>query len=204
MTPGELHVWPLALAELPETLLPPASAAELHRAASFRCEELRRAHLLAHRALRAILQTVTRAPLDFAVAAHGKPFLPAAPDVQFNLSHSGEMALVAVAMDTAVGADIERIRPLSDADALAERYFPASEASAWAALPAAERPQEFFRRWTRIEAALKARGIGLLGLGTELDGNWTVTEIAVPAAYAAAVAAPRAAMPVRLHRFGET
>jgi 4'-phosphopantetheinyl transferase len=203
VTPAELHVWPLVLRQLPENLLPEASAAERARAARFRREEDAQRYLVAHRALRGILGRVTRAPLDFAVAEQGKPFLPAAPEVRFNLAHSGGMALVAVALEIDVGADIERVRAMPDYAAVAGRFFPPGEAAALAAVPEARREGDFFRRWTRIEAVLKARGVGLYGLGSEMEDNWTITEIAVPAGYAAAVAAPREGLPVTVHGFGD-
>jgi len=203
MTAGELHVWPLVLAELPELLLPAAGAEECARAERFVFEEDRRRYLLSHRALRAILGRVTGAPLDFAQGEHGKPFLPGAREVQFNLSHSGDMAMVGVAMGVEVGVDIERLHSMPDYLAVAERFFPASESSALAVVEESQREREFFRRWTRIEAVLKARGVGLFGAGAEADENWTVAEIAAPEGYAAAVAAPRAGLAVKLRRFGD-
>ena len=64
-----------------------------------------------------------------------------------------------------VGVDIERLRPLSDMDALAERVFSAAERQALAQVPADRKAEAFFAGWTRKEAYIKARGegIGLLG-----------------------------------------
>jgi 4'-phosphopantetheinyl transferase len=142
-----------------------------------------------HQALRAILERVTGAPVEFAVAEKGKPYLPGAPEVRFNLAHSHELALVGVALGVDVGVDIERLRPLPEYAAIAERFLPPSERE-----DLDER--DFFRRWTRIEAKLKARGVGLYGAGAELGGEWTVEPIDAGEGFAAAVAVERAGMRV--------
>ncbi len=192
MNEGEIHVWRVRLdaAETPEP-----TAGEAARAARFATPDLRRRYLRSHAALRAILGGMTDARLDFAVAEMGKPFLPAAPHLKFNLSHSHEMALVAVALEVEVGVDVEWIRPMPEYAALAERFFPPSQAAE------VESEPDFFRRWTRIEAVVKARGIGIYAAGTEIVGPWTIAELDAAPGYAAAAAAPREGMRVAMHDF---
>src|SRR5204862_5234725 len=108
---------------------PAPTPGEAARAARFRFEQHRRRYLRSHAALRAILRRYTDARLDFAVAEAGKPYLPAAPHLRFNLAHAQDLALVGVALDLEIGVDVERIRPLSDYAAIAERFFPPSEAA---------------------------------------------------------------------------
>jgi 4'-phosphopantetheinyl transferase len=151
-------------------------------------------------ALRAILECYTAGALEFAHGPHGKPYLRGAPQLQFNLSHSGAVSLVAVALDVEVGVDIERLRPMPDCLAVAGRFLTPGDASALAETPAVEREWEFFVRWTRTEAMWKARGIGLYGAGTALDGDWTVVPIDAGEEYAAAVAAERSGMVVTVQR----
>jgi 4'-phosphopantetheinyl transferase len=151
-------------------------------------------------ALQAILGRYTAGDLVFAHGPHGKPYLRDAPQLQFNLSHSGGVSLVAVALDVEVGVDIERLRPMPDCLAVAQRFFAPGDASALAETSAAEREREFFIRWTRTEAMLKARGIGLYGAGTALDGDWTVVPIDAGEEYAAAVAAERSGMAVEMRQ----
>lgn len=164
---GEVHVWLVRLE---------GETAALRRECS-------------HQVLRAILEKVTGARVELAVAGKGKPYLPGAPEVRFNLARSQELALVAVALGVDVGVDIERLRPLPEYEAIAERFFPPSEREGLD-------ERDFFRRWTRIEAKLKARGVGLYGAGVELVGEWTVEEIDAGAGFAAAVAVERAGMRV--------
>jgi len=100
--------------------------------------------------------------------ADGKPELPqfpGMPPLRFNLSHSAGMAMVAVALEREVGVDVERVRPIEDIGSIVKRYFAPGEQSIWRGLPDGEQLGAFFRCWTRKEAYLKARGVGLtLGL----------------------------------------
>ena len=193
MTAGEIHVWSVPLNSI-ET--PPPTAGEAARAARFRTPDLQRRYLRSHAALRTILARCTDARLDFAVTATGKPFLPAAPHVKFNLSHSREMALVAVTLEVEVGVDVEWIRPMPDYRDIAERFFPPSQAAQ------VTDEADFFRRWTRLEAVVKACGTGIYGIAEEPAGEWTIEELAVAPGYSAAVAAPHGAMRVTMHDFG--
>lgn len=195
----EVDVWLVSLDAAGDWL--PPTPAEAQRAARMLTAELQRRFLRSHAALRAILSRYTSTPLEFAVAEHGKPYLPAIPELWFNLSHSQELALVGVATDVELGVDVEHLRPLPDCLAIAERFFPPEEAAALAEVPADRREGEFFRRWTRIEAMLKALGLGLCGAGRALDGDWTVLPVEVGPGYAAAVAATRAGITVRVRQF---
>jgi 4'-phosphopantetheinyl transferase len=197
---GKVDVWVVRLDGPGEW--PPPTPAEAERAGRFATEALRQRHLRSHAALRAILRRYTTAPVpDFALAEHGKPYLPAVPDLKFNLTHSHQLALVAVAREMEVGVDVERLRPLPECLAIAERFFPPADAAALAEVPADRREHEFFRRWTRIEALLKARGTGLYGIGSEPAGDWTVEPVDTGDEYTAAVAAAGAAVRVEVHAF---
>jgi 4'-phosphopantetheinyl transferase len=89
---------------------------------------------------------------------HGKPCVEG---LRFNLAHSHELALYAFSRGRELGVDLERIRPLRDAAAIAERYFSAEENAVLRSLPEIQRHEAFFRCWTRKEAYLKALGDGL-------------------------------------------
>jgi len=95
--------------------------------------------------------------------AHGRPELaqPLRHALQFNWSHSGDAALIAVARNVAPGIDIERLRPRAHAMPLAERFFHPEETAALAALDASEQASAFLRLWTGKEAVLKAMGRGI-------------------------------------------
>ena len=94
---------------------------------------------------------------------HGRPELagPWGQVLQFNWSHSGDAALIAVARGVTPGVDIERLRPRSRAMPLAERFFHPAETTALAALKATEQEHAFLQLWTGKEAVLKAMGRGI-------------------------------------------
>ncbi len=182
----EAHVWKIDLdrAPLDESAL---DDEERRRAAAFRFEDLRRRYVAAHTALHAILSRYTTAPLRIARAAHGKPYLVDSP-LRFSLSHSGDLALVAVAREVDLGVDVERIAPNRDVIALARRFFPPDEAAA-----VVRDPSAFYRLWTRREAYLKATGLGIQGLGFPIPPDYFLADLDLAPAYAAALACPEPA-----------
>jgi 4'-phosphopantetheinyl transferase len=97
--------------------------------------------------------------------------------LRFNLSHSGDVLLVALARDVEVGVDVERIRPVPEMQTIARR---------WLGLDVVANEREFFEAWTRHEAKLKALGMGLSGKADDFTG--IVSAIDAGPGYAAAVA----------------
>jgi 4'-phosphopantetheinyl transferase len=81
--------------------------------------------------------------------------------IDFNISHSGAVALLAFARGRALGVDVEQIRNDRDAEAIARRFFSEREQRELAGFNASETLRGFFRCWTRKEAFIKARGEGL-------------------------------------------
>jgi 4'-phosphopantetheinyl transferase len=164
----EVHVWRVDLAEQTDAGgLETLSAAERARADRFHFPDDRDRFVASHVALRAILASyveVAPAALSFGESAHGKPFV-AAPDagraLRFSLSHSGDIAVVAVSRGRDVGVDVERVRPLDDLEGFSARYFSPAERDALGHVPSADRLCAFFEIWTLKEAYLKACGEGL-------------------------------------------
>jgi 4'-phosphopantetheinyl transferase len=104
------------------------------------------------------------AEIRFQYENNGKPeiALPhACRDLRFNVSDSGGLALTAVGSGSAMGVDIEKVRPLPDFLDIATQFFSAREVQAILALSENKRQEAFFACWTRKEAFLKATGIGL-------------------------------------------
>ncbi len=85
-----------------------------------------------------------------------KPYLKEVPDFCFNLSHSGEKVVLAVA-ELPVGVDVEKVVP-REFSAVAARCFSIEEQKKIAASKAPL--LEFYRVWTARESAVKRRGEG--------------------------------------------
>jgi 4'-phosphopantetheinyl transferase len=138
------------------------------RADRFRFARDRDAFLTTRIILRHLLARYTgiaAQALEFAAGERGKP-RAADPKIEFNVSHSGSISLLAFACG-AVGVDIELIRPVVDMEAIVSQNFGPRERSQWAGVSVEERERAFFTGWTRKEAYVKALGAGLsLPLGS--------------------------------------
>jgi len=134
-------------------------------ASGFDSVERRRSYIVAHALLRAILSRTTGvAPNEivFRYGRRGKPEIAnPAQDVQFNMSHSRDVVLVAVTHGRRVGVDIEHIDEPGDVRRIAARFLSPRDRDAIEQLPADRQRDAFLRCWTRKEAYMKARGDGI-------------------------------------------
>jgi 4'-phosphopantetheinyl transferase len=139
------------------------SPEERDRAARLRVDRDRQRYVMCRSALRVILAGYLQSSpqsLKFTSGEHGKPLLAGSP-VEFNVSHSGDLGLVAVSSSGPVGVDVEAPREMSAPMDLAARYFHPEEREAVERAPSSERHRVFLACWTRKEAVLKNIGAGL-------------------------------------------
>jgi len=153
--------------------------------------------------VRDILATELGDAPRIAIGAHGKPYLVDGK-LDWNLAHSGDLALLAISRTGPVGIDLEQHRVLRDPGAIAARYFTDREARAIAADASA-----FFRIWVRKEAVVKAAGTGLIVTLDQLDvlddvvltnepvDSWCLHDVELEPGYSAALATRRVE-PVRI------
>jgi 4'-phosphopantetheinyl transferase len=173
LAPGVVHVYRLGLDPPDDVLdhlgrwLAPDEAA---RAERFVFDVHRRRFTAGRAALRGLLARQLRtspATLRFAYAESGKPRLAEPRNaLHFNVSHSQDQALIALASDRELGVDVEAARASVDHAAIARRFFAPAELSALLAKRGPSRHEAFFDVWTRKEAYLKLTGSGL---GVPLD-----------------------------------
>jgi 4'-phosphopantetheinyl transferase len=218
---GVVHCWAVAInGESPHADAAASmvlSADERARATRFRFEQHARMYVNAHAALRLLLARYLRtspAGLPIVADLHGRPRL-AFPDwLHFNLSHSGDIALVAVSGHAQVGVDIEQVRDMPDCVDIARRYFAPGEVEHLLELAPADRIGGFFVTWTRKEAYIKALGLGLsfpldqfstgrpdgpprvMQADGIVDPLWTLTDLACATGYRAALAVRHAGFEV--------
>jgi 4'-phosphopantetheinyl transferase len=166
---AELSVWYANLdlgPDLAQELADTLSDDERERAARFHFERDRRRFAAARGILRSILGSILEVEpnrVRFRYGERGKPYLEHEfeGNLFFNVAHSAEHAMVAVADGADVGVDIEAIRPRVDPLTIADRYFSAAEREALHTVPAPLQLTAFFQIWTRKEAYIKALGDGL-------------------------------------------
>jgi 4'-phosphopantetheinyl transferase len=140
------------------------SVDEKERAARCRFEGLRVAFSVTRGALRYLLGRYLKLHpelIRFKYGPKGKPALALDIGIEFNTTHSGDLAAFAFAADCEVGIDLEKIRPLPEVEDIANRFFSKDEAIELASLAPEERLAAFYRCWTGKEAYLKAVGCGL-------------------------------------------
>ncbi len=141
------------------------SADESARGARFHFDRHRRAFVLGRAALRVLLgELLDQAPeaIQFHYGPNGKPHLvESASSLSFNASNSGDLAAYAFTQGCPIGIDIEQLRPILEIQDIARRFFAAEEVTELMSLAEPERPNAFFRCWTRKEAYIKAVGDGL-------------------------------------------
>jgi 4'-phosphopantetheinyl transferase len=141
---------------------------EIARASRFYFEDDRRRFVKYRVALRILLGgylEIQPAEIRYQYENNGKPEIALPHDsrsLRFSVSNSGGLALIAVGSGSAIGVDIEKVRPHPDFLDIARRFFSAREVQAILALSENKRQEAFFACWTRKEAYLKATGIGLL------------------------------------------
>jgi 4'-phosphopantetheinyl transferase len=211
---GDIHVVKLSLADSQgDELRAFLSHDERERANNFRFDRDRDRYIAARAGLRQILGTCLNTDpreLVFEYGAQGKPALAGSEfSLRFNLSHSGEMAIYALADGRDIGVDIERLDTRRDHDGIADRFFSAGESEALSMIPEKVRAHAFTQLWVRKEAFLKARGQGLfmsldeveISVGHEAPriiavsgesagcASWFIADIEADPNYAAAVVA---------------
>ena len=213
----DVHIWRASLDQSPATvaaLRQLLSRDEQARADRFHFERDRRHFTVARGYLRKLLGRylgIAPAEVRFFYAEYGKPALACDLPQQliFNLAHSAGLALYAFTLSGEIGIDLEHVRPEFTGDDIARRYFSATEVACLDQLSETARHLAFFNCWTRKEAFIKAKGLGLsLGLDqfdvtlnpdqpaallcTRWDeteaARWSLREIEVGEKFAAAIA----------------
>lgn len=215
---NDIHVWyaslnqPLASFERLALLL---SVDEQARAKRFYFEKDRTRYASGRGILRSILGhylNVEPQHIQLCYGEYGKPSLEkryAETALNFNISHSNDLALYAIARGKSVGIDLEHIREIADMDQVVKKFFAEKEQATFYNLHPNERREAFFKVWTRKEAYLKAIGVGLSeplhyvevsvspqdqpGLlsvvGTSQDAShWSLQDMASPPGYVATLA----------------
>jgi 4'-phosphopantetheinyl transferase len=194
LQPGEVHVWCAHLGRTDENAMRKLlSPAEWIRAERFHFDRDTTRFVTGRGLLRTILGRylgIAPSEIRFSHGLHGKPELEGAQSsLCFNLSHSGELMLLAVAHARALGVDLELMRDDVPFQTLADYYFEPEQAWHLRMLPVEERAYWFYDQWTSTEAQLKAGGQGIgHGLKVVDPDRWSLLKLKPAEGYAAALA----------------
>jgi 4'-phosphopantetheinyl transferase len=170
---NEVHIFHATLdlpADKQQCLAETLSPDERNRANRFKSDFARHRFISGRGILREILGWLLRTPprdISFCYGFRGKPSLRGQAKewrLDFNVSHSGALAVYAVSRNSEVGIDVEHIRPVKRARHLVANFFSPDENGRWSTLPTDQKSEYFIKCWTRKEAYLKAMGIGISGL----------------------------------------
>lgn len=164
LSEDEIHVWTVQLDRDCITERDVLSVDENERADRFHFEDDRNKYITCRSILRQKLgEYLKTAPdtLQFRYGSFGKPELADGPKIHFNVSHSGDVALIAFARCAEVGVDVERIRPMNDLNEMVNQVFSSAEQQQLSELPPGLMVESFYSGWTRKEAVVKALGDGL-------------------------------------------
>jgi len=139
------------------------SPAETQRAKRLHFERHRRRFVVARGRLRHLLAArlgVQPEKIELAYGKNGKPSLKH-NGWHFSISHCDDVALFAFSKASAIGVDVEAIRPIREADTIAAQFFSPREKETYSALAPHDKALGFLQCWTRKEALVKAIGEGL-------------------------------------------
>jgi 4'-phosphopantetheinyl transferase len=226
---GECHVWHISLEETEDgltRLLRHLSDDEKKRADGFLVPAPRAQYITTRSALRLLLGSylaIAAEDIAFQSNAYGKPFLPPPHgDLRFNVSHSGNRALIAICMGIDVGIDIEQHRQLADWSGLAKMIWCDEDLDRWMQLSPDDQFMAFYLAWTRKEAIAKALGYGMaanfkmlrarlapaeraqlidISPAFGVASEWSLIDIDTAENYSAALAARTSNINVVQHRF---
>jgi 4'-phosphopantetheinyl transferase len=223
---GEVQIWSIRL-YAPEpafkSYFAVLSVEEQNRAGRFKFEKLGRSYVLSRGGLRLFLGYYLGCrpgEIELVYGPKGKPALPGASRLRFNVSHSGDIALYAFALDCDLGIDVEQVRDLDGLESVAARFFSAGEVLELLSLSPGARGPAFFRCWTRKEAYIKAIGDGLslpldrfqvtllpgeparfvhIGNDPKAGQEWILHHIGLAPMYTGALAYPAPPRPIIIH-----
>jgi len=158
-----IDIWEYSLATIPENAFSLLNEEERNRSQRFLFPRHQRRFAVARAMMRAILARYLDEQaqhLSFESKEHGKPWIHHERQIEFNLSHSGDRALLAVGKTFPLGVDLEYFSARSYDD-IGKHLFSPAEIACLAQQPCEQKPLVFFHIWAQKEAVIKATGLGL-------------------------------------------
>lgn len=167
LTKQQIHLWYISLntTESLNSLFSILSIDEQQKANDFYSNKHRTSYILRKSALRQILSQYCMTnpnAINFKYTYYQKPYFKINPfNLQFNMSHSYNMAILAITKKHSIGIDLECIQPMENVIDIANQFFSPQEYSKFVLVPSSQKIKTFYTIWTRKEAFVKAIGEGL-------------------------------------------
>lgn len=162
---GQVHVWHISLESLQEIEVEHLDEQEIKRSEAFYFLKDKNVYKVSRSYLKKILglyMGTEPEKLLFRLGSKGKPYLQfPVSDLQFNMTHSNQLILIAVTRQNEIGIDVEHLRPVETLQGVIENQFSMSEQKTLKNCPREEQSKLFFQLWTSKEAFLKAFGTGI-------------------------------------------
>jgi len=175
---NEIHIWVNYLnvheARI-KHLYPLLSNQEKERSERFKFYKHRKAFIASHGFMHSVLAyyiDCAAKDIEFSHGEFGKPSLIPAQNpnkIQFNLSHSNNLAMLAICKNKSVGIDVEYAERKTDWMGVSKRFFTEDEQQKLFSLKVNEQKNAFFQIWTRKEAHMKVTAKGLSLAPTEFE-----------------------------------
>lgn len=162
---NQVHLWKLKISEFEpyfEDLWNTLSTQEKEKANKFRFKKDRLCNVVARGVLKKLLYSYCNAnSLDIQYTKYNKPYIIHDSGICFNLSHSKDCIVIAIAKNIDLGVDIEFLDKNTEHEDVASSFFATEEQKALSELKSLDKALGFYRCWTRKEAFIKALGTGL-------------------------------------------
>ena len=195
LKPNTVHIWSINFGvndETFKTYYNLLSEDERTRANKFKFYKDKRCYVVTKGALRLLSGKYLNKDakeIKFEYEKYGKPKFKHKSNLNFNVSHSGDLAIIGFVLDHTIGVDIEKIKNDFDTFEIAANFFSKTEIASLRKIPKIEQHIAFYRCWTRKEAFIKGKGSGLsfpldtfsVTLDSDLkaqllETNWNETE----------------------------
>ena len=153
------------------------SAVEVDQAMRLRSVRARAAYVACRSLLRALVSTYAHVPVDqieIGQGEYGKPVVtyPTGKCVEFNISHSRQVSVLAMAPAVPIGVDVVEVAEVPEGQGFARRVLTDRELGVWSALQHNRRAEWLGRVWAAKESYLKWIGVGLKVDPRTVDVSW--------------------------------
>ena len=153
---------------------------EIEKMNAYKKQSDRNLYLVAHGAFNLITKEITGILPNINYTPYGKPYIENS-EIEFNITHSGELVLIALSKESPIGVDIEQVLPIENKSGLLEQFFHIHEIEEIRGLSPPNSDLAFYSCWTRKEAILKSLGNGLsIDTNSFYAGSFVTSNTAQP------------------------